>query len=98
MDTQKPKKLSIAKLSGTVALVLSIPVTLFFYFQTAILGLIEKQISEIGAILIAILMLLSLSSVTLCVLLFIKNKKLHKYIDEYGIPVKVAFIDVKPDY
>lgn len=90
MDTRKPAKLSIAKLSGTVMLLLSIPATLFFYFQKSILVLIGKQISEIGTILIAILILWTIMTTTLCVLLFIKNKKLHKYIDEFGIPLRLV--------
>lgn len=98
MNTQKPEKISLAKLAGTVMLVLSIPATLFFYFQKSMLVLIGKHISEIGAILIAILILLTIVTTTLCVLFFIKNKILHKYIDEYGIPVKVGFIGAKPEY
>ncbi len=97
-DTPQNEKLSFSKLVGIVMLILSIPITLFFYFQKSYIVLLGKQISEVGAVLITILILATITTSTLCVILIIKNKKLHKYINEYGIPVKVGFINAKPNY
>lgn len=97
MNTPKMTKFSMSKLLVSILSAVSIPPILFFYLHESMSAFLGKQISEIGAISIAILIILIIATTTLSILLFIKNKKMREYINEYGIPVKIGFVTVKPE-
>lgn len=98
MIEQRPKKISKAKITFTVISVLSIPPILYFYFQVIFDSLLNKKINETGATLITILILLVLVLSTISLLVIRKNRKIEKYVDEYGVPIQIGFIDVKKDF